>query len=196
MRRVRSERRRRRRRTAARPTPGGAGPRAGSRRRPGLRARPRGGRLDLAPARRERSKAHRGQRKKDRGPAEQVAAALQEPVRSQLEREPPERGRDGRHVELAQPKVGDDARPEGNEQEKQVPGDHGAPERVERPERHSRRASRRERPAARRAAGSCTGRPRARRRARAGDRQARSGRSSGDDRRTPPRRSPAGLPPS
>ncbi len=77
-----------------------------------------------------------GQRQEDGGPAEQVPAALEEPVRSQLEREPPERGRERRQLQLAEPEVGEEPGRERDEQEEQVPGGDRPEERVERPVGH------------------------------------------------------------
>ena len=77
------------------------------------------------------------QRDEHRGPPEQVPAALDEPVRSDREREAAQRGgRDGK-VELAEPEVDEEARSEGDGEDQQVPGDDRAEERIERPEREA-----------------------------------------------------------
>ena len=115
----------------------------------GPRRSPRGG-----SARRPRGRAAAGLR-----PSRADARRSGESVRRQLEGEPAERRRDRRQVQLAEPEVGKDAGRERDEQEEQVPRDHRPPERVQRPERQARTASRPGRIAARRAAGSCTGRP-------------------------------------
>ncbi len=86
-------------------------------------------------ARRERSNAQSASGSEDGRPAQQMPSALQQTVRGELEREPAERGRGGRKLELAEPQIGEDARRERDEQKEKVPRDHRPPEGVQRPER-------------------------------------------------------------
>ena len=77
------------------------------------------------------------QRDEHSDPAEQVAAALHEPVRRDPEGKPSQRGGRERKLELTEPQVGEEARQEGHGQHQEVPRHHRPEERLERPEREA-----------------------------------------------------------
>ena len=82
------------------------------------------------------------QRHENRDPAQQVHAALGQPVGSDGEDEAADRRRAGRQRQHPQPAVGEQPCGDDRRKQEQVPRDHGAEGSVERPEREPERPAR------------------------------------------------------
>ncbi|MGH3092303.1 MAG: hypothetical protein ACRDOG_08250 [Gaiellaceae bacterium] len=77
------------------------------------------------------------EREEDGDPADQVDAALREPVGGDREREPADEGARGHDAERTEPPVREQPGGHDRPQQEHVPGDHGPEERLERPEGQS-----------------------------------------------------------